>query len=124
VEQLTWKPWTAQGQKPKLLTAYRKGLRWARPEFVGSRVELLDEDKGGVFATALIISIKVCRFRDIDPLDHARQSSDMTIAQRLDILKMVYGGQYDMDTMTTVITIGDLQDKAPVPVSNLASIAA
>lgn len=113
MEQILWKNFTAGPRKEQLathpdkITTFRKGTKWLRPELVGQRVELLDQDNNQVFATAKVLSVKATAFGDIDFLDHERQSSDMTPEDRLQIMRRVYG-EYDNSTLTTVVTLGEI----------------
>jgi hypothetical protein len=112
MEQILWQPFTAESRKRQIekdgkerISTYRKGTKWLRPELVGQRVELVDQTDNSVFATAEVISVKASKFKDLDTIDHWRQSGDMTVEARLGIMQKVYG-EYDEDTITTVVTLG------------------
>jgi hypothetical protein len=116
MEQMLWQPFTAESRKRQIekdgkerISTYRKGTKWLRPELVGQRVELVDQTDNSVFATAEVISVKAVKFKDLDTIDHWRQSSDMTEEARLGIMQKVYG-EYDEDTLTTVVTLGNIDD--------------
>ena len=113
---MKWKPLTAgprreqTSQTPKLLTTFRKGTRWLDPELVGQPVSFVDETDGSVFAIGTIVSVKAVKFGDIDPSDHARQTHEMmTPEKRLEIMQRVYGDDYGMETLTTVVTLGNIK---------------
>lgn len=113
--RITWQPFTAAPRRdlvqsgPALMTTFRKGDKYLKSDLVGERVEFLDETDNSVFAIGRVVSVKACRFGDIDPSDHARQSSEMTPENRLEVMKRAYKDpDYSMDTLTTVVTIGDI----------------
>lgn len=112
MERISWKPWTAVSRQsqlsdtPGLVTTYRAGTKWLRPELIGQRVEFFDEGTERVFATAEVISVKATRFGDIDSIDHVRQSGDMTVENRLKIMQSVYGADFNENSLTTVVTLG------------------
>jgi len=114
METIYWKPFTAESRKhqlqegPGLITTFRKGTKWLKPELVGQTVQLVDEKDNSVFATAVVASVKATRFGWIEQIDHNRQSGDMTPEARLDIMRKVYG-DYDADTLTTVVTLGSVE---------------
>jgi hypothetical protein len=114
MERMSWKDFTAKMRREQIatggdiLTTFRKGDKWLKASLVGQRVELFDEGTETVFATAEVLSVKACRFSDIDATDHMRQSRDMTEVARLDIMRQVYG-EYDESTLTTVVTIGNVR---------------
>lgn len=91
MEQFLWKNFTAGPRREQIrgithfskITTFRKGTKWLRPELVGQRVQLLDQDNNQVFAEATVLAVKATRFTDIDIADHDRQSSDMTPEARL-----------------------------------------
>jgi len=121
MERMLWKPWTAASRRtqlaatPEKITTFRQGVKWLRPELVGQRVELFDEAAKTVFATAEVISVKAAKFRDLDDIDHDRQSGDMTPENRLKVMQSVYGTDYSTDTLTTVVTLGNIEEGAEVP---------
>lgn len=112
-EIMLWKDFTAAAREAQLatlpdkITTFRKGTKWLRPELVGQRVVLWDEGKELAFATAKVLSVKAVGFGDIDQVDHDRQSGDMTPEARLEIMRKVYG-DYDLNTLTTVVTLGEI----------------
>ena len=113
--KMNWQPFTAGprrnlvASRPEFMTTFRKGLKWCDGNLVGQTVEFYDESTESVFATGRIISVKACRFGDIDSTDHARQSSEMTPENRLLVMQKAYKDpNYNMDTLTTVVTIGDI----------------
>jgi hypothetical protein len=116
------------GHRPKYITTFRKGEKWLRPELIGTQVKLVNCGKAHsgpcgagceLFGYATISKISYQSFSEITVEDHVRQSSDMTPAERLNIMRSVYG-EYDSDTLTTVITLRNplLLDPA-VPVEAL-----
>lgn len=120
MERILWVQHTAEARMAQLrrgagkITTYRKGTKWLRPELVGQEVELVNcsayhfppcTDACEVFATARVLSVKACQYKDIGEIDHSRQSGDMTPEARLNIMKSVYKGEYDENTLTTVITL-------------------
>lgn len=111
--EIKWKPWTLDERKkqlangPNLITTFRSGPKWFKPELVNERVSFVGTDDGVKFAEGTIISVKYVLFRDIDEQDHSRQSSDMTPENRLKVMQSVYDG-FTEDTLTTVVTIGDI----------------
>lgn len=123
LESILWVQFTAEARKkqlssaPRLVTTFRKGTKWLRPDLIGKRVRLVNchaahmgscTNTCEVFAHATVISVKASYFADIDLIDHDRQSSEMTTpAQRLNTMVLVYG-EYDVTTVTTVITLGNI----------------
>lgn len=113
MEQILWQPFTAESRQKQIagpvtfITTFRKGTKWLRPELIGQTVELVDQKDNRTFAAARVTAVKACRFGDIDQIDHDRQSGDMLPSARLEIMKRVYG-EYDKDTLTTVVTLGDV----------------
>lgn len=113
--KISWQPFTAAPRKkliqsePQLMTTFRKGDKYLKSDLIGEKVEFVDETDGSIFATGRIVSVKACRFGDIDPSDHARQSSEMTPDNRLLVMQRAYKDPtYGYDTLTTVVTIGDV----------------
>lgn len=152
MENILWVQHTADAHKEQLergagiITTFRKGTKWLRPELIGQTMGLVNcsvahmppcSDACELFGTATVISVKACKFDEIEALDHQRQSGDMTpgtrctcigagmdwitdpncprcgtrskddagrLETRLDIMRSVYG-EYDVDTLTTVITL-------------------
>lgn len=123
MEKILWVAFTAEARKkqlessPSFITTFRKGAKWLRADLIGKRVELVNcqiahpnpcDERCEVFARATVIAVKSCAFKNIEQVDHQRQSSDMTTSNRLQVMMKVYG-QYDEDTLTTVITLGDIE---------------
>lgn len=148
MENILWVQHTAEARKKQLaaggglITTFRKGTKWLRPELIGQTVGLVNcnvahqppcTNACELFGTATVVSVKSCKFGDIDFIDHQRQSGDMNTGRyasgigcdadancqhcgtrskpnvitdqvRLDIMRSVYG-EYDINTLTTVITL-------------------
>jgi len=118
MERITWAPSTADGRQeqvklaatgPFYITTFRKGTKWLRPELVGQRVELFDESKQTVFATATVTSVKYSTFEELSPEDYFGQTNpDISSEEMLAVMKTVYG-EYDSTTGTTVVTLDGVE---------------
>lgn len=112
---MNWKPWTAVTRKetvaakPTLMTTFRAGTKWLDPSLVGARVQLVDESNNQVFAHCTIISVKAVLFKNIDQVDHERQSLDMTPERRLAVMQSVYGPDFGENSLTVVVTLGEIE---------------
>lgn len=90
----------------RALVTFRAGDKWLRSELIGLRVELLDEEAGLIFATAEVVAVKVCRFRDISGEDWDRQSDEMIAGETgLTVMRYAYGSDFHADTIVTVVTL-------------------
>lgn len=118
MERITWAPSTADGRQeqvklaatgPFYITTFRKGSKWLRPELVGQRVELFDEGKGEVFATAVVLAVKYSKFEDLNIEDYYGQSDpDVSSQAMLTTLRDVYG-EYEESTGTTVVMLDKVE---------------
>lgn len=118
MERITWAPSTADGRQeqvkeaskgPYYITTFRKGSKWLRPELIGQRVELFDEGKREVFATAVVLSVKYSAFEDATIEDYYGLSDpDTSSHAMLTVMRDVYG-EYDERTGTTVVTLDKVE---------------
>lgn len=120
MERITWAPSTADSRQAQVIeaatdpayyiTTFRKGPKWLRPELVGERIELFDEKTQKVFATGLVLAVKYTPFQEINAEDYFGQPQpNITTDEMLQIMRNVYGGHYENDTLTTVVTLGNLE---------------
>lgn len=123
MKRILWVGFTAEKRieqlerSPRLITTFRRGEKWyiTGRTMIGEKVELVncgkfhegpcDPKKCEVFATAVVVSVKLCRFKDIDPTDYERQSSDNTVEEMRSTMSAVYACEYLDEDITTVITL-------------------
>lgn len=119
MERITWAPSTADSRQAQVLeaskgayyiTTFRKGTKWLRSELVGQRIELFDEKTQRVFATGEVVVVKYSLFHNIGIEDYFGQPNpEISYHDMLAVMKTVYGGEYDDNTGTTVVTLDHIE---------------
>lgn len=96
---------------PTLFIAIRKGTIWGDPDLKSKRVHLVTKSGGKrkEFLDAQLLDNKVMRYEEALAPAYKTHLPDpnMSDATRLKLMKKVYGGEFSMDTLVTVMTFTD-----------------